>query len=107
MLLLESQSALDQVLDLILDLLIGGPRSAAYEAVVGVISRVHRPGVIEVVHQDNREQMVHREGIVGMLFNQLLEFLRGAVIVHVVEVLESYIGERVFWGAMECFLSGL
>ena len=51
--------------------------------------------------------MVHREGIVGMLFNQLLEFLRGAVIVHVVEVLESYIGERVFWGAMECFLSGL
>ncbi len=61
---------------LVFDLRVGGARSAADEAVVGVVASVHGSGVVEVVHQHRGQQMVDREGIVGMLLHDLLELLR-------------------------------
>ena len=36
--------------------------------------------------------MIDREGIVGTLFDELLEILGRAVVIHVVEVVESHVG---------------
>jgi len=94
-LLFESFGASGQFFDSLLDLRVRGARGAANEAIVGVVPGVHGSGVVEVVDEHRGEQVVDRERIVGMLLDDLLELLRRAVVVHVVETVKGSIGLRI------------
>ena len=82
----------NKFLDALLHFRLGRAGSAADKAIVGVIPGIHRPGIIKVVHQHRGKQMVHREGIVRMPLQDLFELLRRAIVVHVIEVIESGFG---------------
>ena len=100
LLLFQALGAPHQLFDPILDLLICRPRGPSNKAVIGIIAGIHRPGVIQVVHQDSREQVIDGKRVVRMLLDNALKLLRGAIVIHVVEVLESYIGEGIARNSM-------
>jgi hypothetical protein len=54
------------------------------------------------VHEHAGEQVIEGEGILGTLLHDLLELLRRAVVVHVVEVVESDVSLGIARRAMQC-----
>jgi len=95
LLFFEYLSPLGQQLDSLFHLWIGGPGSVPDETIIAVVARIHAASLIEIAHENSGQQMIHRERIVGMLFHDLLEFRSGAVILHVVKVIESRVGSGI------------
>src|SRR5271166_691320 len=62
------------------------------ETLVGVVPGIHATGFVKIVHQDHSQQVIDRKSVIGVLLDNLLEVLRGAVVVHVVEVIEGSFG---------------
>ena len=60
--------------------------------------RVHRAHAVKLAHQDRGQQVVYRRGIVRMPIQQLLELLDRPVVIHVVEVLEGSVDQRIVPG---------
>lgn len=106
-LLFEILGAAGQLLDAVLDLDVGGAGGAANEAVIGVVAGVHGSSIVEVVHENDGQQMVDGEGIVGMLVEDFLELLGRAIVSHVIEIVEGGLSLGIVRGAVRSVRGGL
>ena len=80
--------AINQVANAFLSLFIGWTVRRRDKAVVRIFTGVHCPDAVELLKQDRDQQMVYREGIIGVALKDLIKLLNGAIIVHVVKVVE-------------------
>ena len=73
-------------LDALLDLWIGGVVYLSDEAVARILPGVHGPHLVELAHEQRRDQMIAGKNIIRMLLDDLLKLLCRPVIVEIVEV---------------------
>ena len=89
--------AINQITDALFYILIGWSVGLRDEAVIGIFAGVHRAHAIELLKKDGNQQVVYREGVIGMPLQDLIELLDRAVVVHVVKVVERLDIKRVVW----------
>src|ERR1700738_2182580 len=73
-------------LDALLNFWIGGMVYLSDEAVVRIFPGIHGAHLVELAHEQRRDQMIAGKNIIGMLLDDLLTLLCRPVIVEIVEV---------------------
>ena len=67
----------------------------ADKTVVCIFTSIHRSHAVEFTNQDTRNQVVDGEWIIGMLLQHPLEILNGVVMIEIVEVFKTGVGQRI------------
>ena len=99
LLVAERQRALGQLFDPLLRLAVNLDGSAiAQKTVVGVGAALHRPGAIQFVKKNCRQQMIDGKRVVRMCRQGALKVARGRVIIELIVMLEAAASERVILG---------